>query len=145
MDINFSEVWEAIPPFGIVQWFVVIFGSFFLILWTLIIGLVILQCCGRKAERLLNWTKSKWIWKTYHDVSKKWIKPQKPYKMWFLSLTYITKMDQRMPPKRSVKYNRTPSCLLGLILTLALVALLRSFLCQFYLKQVSKWPHNGIC
>ena len=54
MDVNFNEVWEAIPPFGFVQWIVVVFGLVFLILWTVIIGIVILQYCGRRAEQLLN-------------------------------------------------------------------------------------------
>jgi hypothetical protein len=54
MDVNFNEVWEAIPPFGFVQWFAVVFGSLFLILWTVIIGFLILQYCGRSAERLLQ-------------------------------------------------------------------------------------------
>lgn len=53
MEVDFNEAWQAIPPFGFVQWFVVIFGSFGLIAFTIILGIVILQFCGRIAERLL--------------------------------------------------------------------------------------------
>ena len=53
MDMDFNELWKDIPPFGFVQWFVVGFGSLFLILWTVIIGIVILQYCARIAGRLL--------------------------------------------------------------------------------------------
>ena len=54
MDVCFSEVWEAIPPLGFMQWFVVVFTSFGLIIFTVIIGIVILQICGRSAKRLLQ-------------------------------------------------------------------------------------------
>ena len=54
MDVDLKEVWENIPPFGFVQWFVVVVGSFFLLLWALVIGFVILQICGRHAWRLLQ-------------------------------------------------------------------------------------------
>ena len=52
MDVDFNKVWEAIPPFGFVQWFVVLFGSFGLIVWTVIFGIVILQICGQRASKL---------------------------------------------------------------------------------------------
>ena len=54
MDVDLKEVWENIPPFGVVQWFVFVVALCFLILWTLLIGFIILQICGRCAWRRLQ-------------------------------------------------------------------------------------------
>ena len=62
MEVDLKEVWENIPPFGFVQWFVVAVGSFFLLVWTAIIGIVILQICGRWAWRLLQAERACSIW-----------------------------------------------------------------------------------
>ncbi len=54
MELNLSEVWENLPEFGYIQWFAIGTTSLFLVIWTLIIGIVILQFCGRRASQMLQ-------------------------------------------------------------------------------------------
>ena len=54
MAVNLLEAWSSLPPFGAVQWFALASFSVFAVVWIAVLGVIVMQCCGRRAWRMLH-------------------------------------------------------------------------------------------